>query len=48
MSRLAAGFNPLWRRSGRAKAHRLARDDVLPALKGGVSMALPPLWTAVG
>jgi len=38
---LAAGFIPLGTVRGRAEAHRLARHDALPALKGGVSSLLP-------
>jgi hypothetical protein len=41
MARPVAGFNPRWPRLRWAEAHRLARDDVLPALKGGVSLILP-------
>ena len=48
MSRLAGGFNPLRRRLGRAKARGWAHLDVLPALKGGVSMVLPPMHRGRG
>src|SRR5579875_3521050 len=37
MSRLAASFNPLPYHRRRAEAHRLARYDLLPGLKSGVS-----------
>ncbi len=48
MSGPAAGFNPLrYCFLRRAEAHHLARHDVLPALKGGVSRTCLILMASV-